>query len=133
MAIMNPTIERLYHEIGQSALSTANDLDGPLLVYSEVEDGVVSSDLIYADSTGNIRFRFCPKSLKNLIYTLWDQWRRHPGNREWRVMCYTIIDGKFAIDLVYPDQINGEEDVSDRRPLAIKKYFGEAKVDYSRP
>jgi hypothetical protein len=37
------------------------------------------------------------------------------------------------MDLTYPDQVNDEEELSDRRPRAITKYFGDMKVDYSKP
>jgi hypothetical protein len=56
-----------------------------------------------------------------------------PINHEWRVMCYVAERGEFQIDLTYPDQVKKDEDVSDRRPLAVKKYFDNMKVDYSKP
>lgn len=131
---MNTTIEQLYQDIGKEAVVFAEGLSGRLLIYAEVEDGVLSADMFYVNSsTNSVRFRFCQKPIKDLILDLWEAWRECPGNREWRVMCYVINGGKFSIDLSYPDQVNEDEDVSDRRPLAVKKYFGEAKVDYSTP
>lgn len=130
---MNSTIEQLYQDIGLAALAIADDLSGKLLIYSEVEDGVVSADLFYVNNANLVRFRFCPKTMKDLIYSLWEHWQQHPNSREWRVMCYIAEDEKFGIDLTYPDQIKKGEDVSDRRPLAIKKYFDDMKVDYSKP
>src|SRR5215467_7154153 len=130
---MNLTIEQLYQEIGQAALAIADDLAGRLLVYAEVEDGVVSADLFYVDTAGVVRFRICPWEMQELVYLLWQRWQEHPGNPEWRVMCYIIDGGKFRIQLTYPDQVNKDEDLSDRQPLAIKKYFGDMKVDYSNP
>lgn len=46
-------------------------------------------------------------------------------------MCYVIDGGKFSIDFTYPDQIQKDEAVSDRRPRAVKQYFNDLKVDYS--
>lgn len=131
---MNQTIERIYQEIGQEAISIANGFNGKLLIYAEVEDSVVSADLFYeTNQAGYVRFKFCCQSLIRLIQSLWEQWKTYPGNREWRVMCYLIKDGRFCIDLTYPDQIDGDQDLSDRRPLAVEKYFGEVTVDYSNP
>jgi hypothetical protein len=45
-------------------------------------------------------------------------------------MCYVVEGGKFKIDLQYLDQLNAEEGVPDRRPIAVRKYFGETDVDY---
>ena len=130
---MNSTIEQLYQEIGLAALDLAEDLAGKLLIYAEVEDGVISADLFYVNQAGVVRFRFCPEDMKDLIYSLWERWQEYPDNREWRVMCYIVDGGKFQIQLTYPDQVKKDEDASDRRPLAIKKYFGDMKVDYSNP
>jgi hypothetical protein len=131
---MSVTIEQLYQDIGREAIAFAEGLSGRLLIYAEVEDGALSADLFYVNSSvGSVRFRFCSKQIQKLILDLWRVWQEYPGNREWRVMCYLIDGGRFSIDLSYSDQINEDEDVSDRRPAAIEKYFGDAKVDYSSP
>jgi len=64
---------------------------------------------------------------------LWQEWQKLQGNKEWRVLCYVNDNGNFNIDLLYPDQVKNDEDVSDRRSLAAIKYFGNAKVNYSEP
>lgn len=130
---MNKTIEQLYQEIGKSALENTDSLSGKILVYAEVEDGAISADMLYVNRANVVRLKFCPGSMQVMIYALWERWKEEPGNVEWRVLCYVIEGGKFSIDLTYPDQLNEEETVSDRRPRVIKKYFGDAKVDYSQP
>lgn len=131
---MNNEIETLYRTIGETALGLAPGLKGKLLVYAEVEDGAISADLIFAQGPGKpLRFRFCPPAMQNTINSLWARWQTVPGNAEWRVMNYVIEEGSFRVDLEYPDEIDEDEDVSDRRPRAIRKYFGEAAVDYSNP
>jgi hypothetical protein len=131
---MNALLEKLYQEIGQEALQAANDLSGKLLIYAEVSDGVISADMFYVNNpSGSVRFRFCPRPLRNLILQLWEGWQKILGNKEWRVLCYVIDNGNFIIDLLYPNQVKNDEDVSDRRSLAVIKYFGNEKVDYSQP
>jgi len=131
---VNQIIEKLIRNIGQEAMALADGLAGRLLVYAEVEDGVISADMFYVNSlAGSVRFRLCPESMRTLIQELWERWQVVPGNREWRVLAYVIDGGDFKIDFGYPDQINENEDLSERRPTAVKKYFGEAKVDYSKP
>jgi hypothetical protein len=130
---MNLSLEQLNQEIGNAALAVAQDIKGKLVIYAEVENGVVSADIFYVNYEGIVRFLFCPKPTKMLIYSFWDQWKKHPGKCEWRVMCYVIDEGRFKVNLIYPDKLNKNERVSDRRPLAVKKYFGDMKVDYSRP
>lgn len=130
---MSLTVEQMYQEIGSAALGVADDLSGKLIVYSEVEDGVISADIFYENRVGDVRYRFAPKPLQELIYSFWEQWAAAPGNREWRAMTYVIEGGKFVVDLTYPDQIDPDADLSERRPLVVKKQFGDMKIDYSKP
>lgn len=130
----NVNFEDFYQAIAQEALASAQNIDGRLLVYSEIEDGVVSADLFYVQSTDDrIKFRFGSSQMKNLITSFWDAWRRTPGNKEWRVMSFVIEGSAFNIEFSYPDQIDESEDLSDRRPKVIVKYFDDKIIDYSNP
>jgi hypothetical protein len=131
--IVNQQIEKLYQQIGEAAFDQADGLAGKLLLYAEVGDGVVSADLFYVDGGGGVRFKFCPTSVRSLVYSLWERWREQPENREWRAMCYVLDRGKISIDLTYPDEIDEDEELSDRRPRVVKQHFGGMKVDYSKP
>ena len=125
--------EDFYQQLGKAAVVLARDCAGKILVYAEVEDGVISADVFYLNTAGNVRYRFGSESLQELIYSFWEQWQKEPGNAEWRTLAFVVDAGKFAADLTYPDQIDPDEDVSERRPLIIKKYFGDTRVDYSNP
>src|SRR3954471_11727942 len=114
---MNLTLEQLHQEIGNAVLAVTQDRDWKLLIYAEVEKGVVSADLFYVTKDRLVRFLFCPEPVKMLVYSFWEQWQKHPGNFEWRVMCYLVNDGRFKVDLAYPDQLDKNARVSDRRPL----------------
>jgi len=130
---MNPNVEQAYQEIGRVALEAAGDRTGKLIVYSEVEDGVISADVFYLAGDGVVRYRFSPKELKNIIYSFWQLWKGQPGNAEWRTMTYVIDGGKFSMKLAYPDHVDPEEDLLDRRKPVLDAHFGGAKVDYSNP
>ena len=132
---MSAIIGQLFQDIGQVALDEAEELAGKLLVYAEVEDGVISPSLFFVNKNGVLRFKFCSESMKYLIYSLWERWQEQepPNNCEWRVMCYVIEGGKFEVAFTYPDQLNEDEDDFDRSEQAIKYYFNDLKVDYSRP
>lgn len=131
---MNDQIEQLMRELGQHALSLAPDLAGKLLVYAEVESGAISAYLFWVSApSAPLRFRFCPKPMQSVIYSLWTEWQKHPPHHEWRTMSYIIENGKFKVDYVYPDQINEEESEVERRPRVVKQHFGDTKIDYSSP
>lgn len=122
----------IYQDIGAIALDVANDLSGKLLVYSEVSDGVISSDIFYQKNDGIVKFLYSPAPLQELIYSFWERWTDEPGNKEWRAMIYVIEDGKFFIDFVYPDQMD-HLGIDEHRPLVVQRHFGDAKIDYSSP
>lgn len=131
---MTKAIEQLYQDIGREAVAWAEERTGKLLIYAEVEDGVISADMFYfTKPKGRVRYRRCAESTQDLIYKLWERWQKVRGNKEWRVMEYVIDGDDFTLDLTYPDQIDEREDLSDRRPRSVKKHFGEVKVDFSNP
>jgi hypothetical protein len=131
---MNGTgVEELPQEVGREAVAIAgDDLAGRLLVYAEVQDGVISADLLYRTRKGDVRLVLSPRPLKEMAYELWQRWKAEPGNEEWRVMSYLVdTDGKLTIDLTYPEDVDDEDDGGRER--AVKKYFGDVKVVFDDP
>lgn len=122
--------------IGAAALDQAgSEADGRVLVYAEVEDGALSADLFVEHvSVASVRYLFAGPDLEQAILDFWEQSKADPQAGEWRTLAYLIRpDGRFTMDLKYPDQVDPDEDVSDRRPPVLKAHFGDAKIDYSRP
>lgn len=131
---MNNISEDLYQKIGEEALSSVDDLNGRLLIYAEVEDGAQSDGILYEKGPKSTpTFKFCSDQLNALIYSLWEQWRRDPKNKEWKGMAYFIENGDLTLDFTYPDQMRSDEDMPERRPRVFQKYFGDVEIDYSDP
>jgi hypothetical protein len=126
-------VEDLLQEVGREAVAIAgDDLAGRLLVYAEVEDRVISADLLFKTRKGDVRLVLGPRPLKERVYELWQRWKAQPGNEEWRVMSYLVDkDGKLTIDLTYPEDADDEDD--EGRERAVKKYFGDVKVVFDDP
>jgi len=77
---------------------------------------------------------FAGPSLERAILEHWERSRADPDAGEWRTMTFLIRpDGKFTVELRYPDQVDPEQDVSERRPSVLRAHFGDARIDYSRP
>ncbi|MEO8745067.1 MAG: hypothetical protein ABI334_09575 [Candidatus Dormiibacterota bacterium] len=129
------SIEDVYQEIGHQARDIAgDDLGGRLLVYAEVEHGVVSADLAYKTRNGDVNLEVGPGPLVDLVYELWKRWKAQPGNKEWRLMSYVVDDdGKLTIDLTYPEDVDKDEDEMVRRQRTIENYFGKVKLSYTNP
>lgn len=127
-------IEGLYQAIGQLALENVAELSGKLVVYAEVQDGVVASGMFYErDEPHTVTFRFCSEELEDTLYALWERWQQVPGNKTWFGLSYVMQNGKLEIDLTYPDQIPADEGLLERRSRLVRKHFGQSKVDYSSP
>jgi hypothetical protein len=72
-------IERYYQSIGQLAVDLVGSEPAKLLVYAEVEDGVVSASVVHSREPGGVRFRLAPDALQDEIYSFWEAW---PKSRE---------------------------------------------------
>lgn len=127
-------IERLYQDVGSEALRIADGLDGKLLIYAEVEDGAIACCMLYDKGEQRIpTFKFCSPSLKEFLSDLWERWNEIPEYKEWRAVAYLVADGDFTIDFTYPDQIDSDETLQQRRPNVFRRYFGDVTIDYSNP
>lgn len=92
-----------------------------------MEEGAIAADVLYADRNGDVQVVLGPERLVDLVYDLWRRWKE--AWREWRVMSFVIgADDHFTIDVTYPDELDEQEDVTDRRPRAIERYFGRVNV-----
>jgi len=129
---MNAEIETLYPAIGRAIIGVVGSAGGKILMYAEVEDGVVSTQ-VFSPERGKIVYRFGGGELDDLVYDLWTKWTEVPGNQEWRAMVYLINENrKFSIDLIYPDKFNDKADVVARRTAAAQSALGALPIDYSQ-
>ncbi|MBS0364080.1 MAG: hypothetical protein JSR98_22120 [Proteobacteria bacterium] len=117
--------------IGQETLRAAHDPTGKVLLYAEVEDGVISADIFSRAASEKVRFRFGPQALKSLIYSYWEA-ENGPSGR-WATMCMIIDGGRFKVSFEYPDALEPGEETHERRPKVIHAHFGDTPVDYSSP
>ncbi|WP_374471194.1 hypothetical protein [Phenylobacterium sp.] len=117
--------------IGQGTIEAAHDPDGKIVLYAEVEDGVISADIFSRAQDKSVRFRFAPEPLRNLIYSYWEA--EHDLKRRWATMTMVIEAGRFNMDFEYPDALARDEALHERRPRVVRRHFGEEEVDYSSP
>ncbi|MEQ1689281.1 MAG: hypothetical protein ABL874_11980 [Sphingopyxis sp.] len=120
------------NKIGQIAIDEALCYE-KILIYAEVEDATIEVSFFFKDPVGKIIYKFASEKLEDSIYKFWKYWQTIPGNREWRCFIYAIDDGKFTLDLKYPDQIDDTKTSFSRRPSVILEHFGDAEIDYSNP
>ncbi|MBW8815691.1 MAG: hypothetical protein JF588_19925 [Caulobacterales bacterium] len=114
-------------EIGRSILAAVANPDGKMLLYVEAEYGVISADIFSQDQPDEVSFRFAPADLKAMLYQLWEA---TPEVERWATMAFVVERGRFDCSLRYMSALVADEDLSDRRPRAVKAVFGDATVNY---
>ena len=120
-------------ELANQTLNAFSARNGLALLYAEVEDGVISADLFFQlNGKSAVQFRFAPSELRELVYSVWESGFANAMPRSWATMRLVVADGRVSVDLQYPDQIDPDEDVSDRRPQIVSNLFSGAAIDYSR-
>lgn len=117
-------------EIGRAVLAAAANPAGKKLLYVEAEDGVISADIFSQDQPDELSFRFAPADLKAMLYQLWEA---TPEVERWATMAFVVEGGRFACSLGYMPALVADEDLSDRRPRAVKAVFGDVAVNYGSP
>jgi hypothetical protein len=130
-----------YQRMGQEAVESAGGNLRKLLLHADVEDGVISADIFFQKKSivsflqkkSSVRFRFTSEKLQDLIYEFWERGDTNVAPRSWRVMQFTVLDDKFTVDFIYPDQIDLTEAASDRRARIVARHFPDCEVDYSKP
>jgi hypothetical protein len=131
---MTPDFEAFYQDIGHLALGVASEEAVKIMVYAEMEDGSVSADVFYQeDDPDVIHYRLSPPVLDAVLEAYWDACGREDPARAWRVLTYVIDEGAFKVELKFPEQVDENEDLAERRPAAVRAVFGEGVVDYSSP
>lgn len=119
--------EHLLNEIGQLL---AEDGEYPLnstLLYAQLDRSMVGES-IFKELDNEILYR--RPIIEGLPYALLDLWEAQEGDDRWVEMEYLVRNGAFEVVYIYPDEIDPEEDVVERRARAVRRHFGEKPIVY---
>jgi hypothetical protein len=120
-------INGLLNEIGQ--LLTA-DRDYPLeptLLYAQLDDNMVGES-IFKKLGNQILYRWAIN--RRLPFALLELWEAQDGGERWTELEYLCRDGRFEVVYIYPEEIDPDEDVVERRARAVQRRFGEKPIVY---
>lgn len=122
----NDEAERLLNEIGRLLTEDRDYPLEPTLLYAQLDRNVVGES-IFKELDNQILFRW--PVIDGLPNALLDLWEAQEGYR-WAEMEYLLRDGKFEVAYIYPDEIDPEEDVVERRARAVRRHFDEKPIVY---
>lgn len=111
------------------AEDTAYPLDGTLL-YAELSHNFVAPS-IFKDRGDHILYR--DPDLDRLGNALLDVWEAEDPDKRWAEIEYVVRNGKFDATFVYADEIDPQDERSDRRERAAVRHFGKKPIVYPPP
>ncbi len=119
--------DALLNEIGQLL---AQDRDYPgvaTLLYAEVGHDYIGESIFKI--LGN-QFLYRDPLNRRLPYALLELWEAQEGDDRWSELEYVLRDGRFDVNYFYPDEIDPEEDLADRRARSVRRHFGDKPIVY---
>lgn len=119
--------EKLLNKIGQLLMEDREYPVEPTLLYAQLDRNMVGES-IFKELGNQILYR--RPVIEGLPYALLDLWEAQDGGDRWSEMEYVLRDGKFEVAYIYPDELDAEEDVVERRARAVRRHFGEKPIVY---
>lgn len=123
----NDEIENLLNEIGRLLTEDRDYPFEPTLLYAQLDQGMVGES-IFKELDNQVLYR--RPVIEDLPHALLDLWDAQAGDDRWTEMEYLLRDGGFEVVYVFPDEIDPEEDVLERRARAVLRHFGEKPIVY---
>lgn len=123
----NDEAEKLLNEIGQLLMEDRKYPVEPTLLYAQLDRNMVGES-IFKELGNQVLYR--RPVIEGLPNALLDLWEAQEGEDRWAEMEYLLRDGKFEIVYIYPDEIDAEEDLVERRARAVRRHFGEKPIVY---
>jgi hypothetical protein len=119
--------ERLLIEIGGLLMEDTEYPSEPTLLYAQLDHDVVGESIF--KELGN-QFLYRHPINERLPYALIELWEAQDGHDRWSELEYVLRDGKFEVTYFYPDEIDPDEDVIERRTRALRQHFGDKPIVY---
>jgi hypothetical protein len=126
-------LESLFQTMARAIAECAAGATGRVLYVAECHESTIASAL-YIDVSGIMRMKFASDRLDEETIKFWELSRETDSKGEWRRLIFVLDGSKFAIRLLYPDEVDSDETPPDERQAAlIFEHFGATEWDDSDP
>ena len=119
--------EHLLNEIGQLLMADGEYPLEPTLLYAQLDNNMIGESIF--KELGN-QFLYRWPLNERLPYALLQLWELQEGNDRWTELAYVLRDGLFEVVYIYPDEIDPEEDILERRERSLLRHLGKKPVIY---
>jgi hypothetical protein len=128
---MDPRIQMgdMLNGIGQHLADILEHRPDGTYMYAEVSAGSCDAGVFYDE--GEQVFYYDPSD--ELLDALFDLWELAEADKKWAVLHYEVKEGAFDARFSYPDQIDPEESIVERRGRALQERYGDKPVIYPEP
>jgi hypothetical protein len=125
--VVGDEAEQLLNEIGSLLMQDEEYPSQPTLLYAQLASNMVGESIF--KELGN-QFLYRHPLNQRLPYALLDLWELQDGPDRWSEMEYVLRDGRFEVAYFYPDEIDPEEDLIERRTRSLQRHFGDKPIVY---
>lgn len=119
--------ERLLNEIGRLLMEDGDYPSEPTLLYAQLDHNMIGES-IFKELGNQLLYRW-PIN-ERLPYALLEFWEAQDGCDRWSELEYVLRENMFEVAYFYPDEIDLQEDVIERRERALRRHFGEKPIVY---
>lgn len=119
--------ERLLNEIGRLLMEDSDYPSEPTLLYAQLDHNMIGES-IFKELGNQLLYRW--PTNERLPYALLELWEAQDERDRWSELEYVLRDGLFEVAYFYPDEIDFQEDVIERRERALRRHFGEKPIVY---
>jgi hypothetical protein len=120
---------KLLARIGQALASMINGDPNGAFAYVEVREMWMAPSAFH-DEGNRVVYLRTSHEFDEAVEDLW--YAKDAGSR-WEAMRYEIVDGQFAVEFDYPDQLDPDESCDDRRERVLKARYSDKPIYYPPP
>lgn len=100
------------------------------LIYSEVEDGVVGTD-IFVEIGTEVKYLEPTSEINHIVHDLWQARFRLGEHEPWAAMTYFLVGNEFKLDFIYREHLDVGKSAFDRRKAALTRIMGPVNIIWS--
>lgn len=122
----NEDLGDLLNAVGQCVADIVGDEPDGSYLYVEC-NGRSCGAGVFRDEGDSVAY-FDPDD--DLITALYALWNATEADKKWEIMEYQIAGSTFNVQFTFPDQLEPDEFIHDRRERALRARYGDKPVIY---
>jgi hypothetical protein len=124
--MVNTEMANILAGLGAYLAHNVDDSADGVYLYAESDGGSYDAG-VFRDVGDSVVYFDPSDALFDQIIDLWDAAK---ADAKWAVLEYQVVDGKFDAKFAFPDELDPEEYVVDRRGRALRARYGDKPIDY---